>query len=557
VPVDSREWSTGWKPPGSPAGQADRWCGRMADRKRSTSTSAFGVGRRESHDATAFYSRFEMPAITDGDVVAQPTVVDKIITGDARDMREVASGSVALVVTSPPYFAGKAYEEELGEGHIPASYLEYLEMLYEVFRECVDKLEDGGRIAVNVANLGRRPYRSLSADVIDILQNRLHLLLRGEIIWQKARGAGGSCAWGSFQSPMNPVLRDLTERVIVASKGRFDRARTRAQRVKSDQPADITIFKDEFMEATTDVWDIPPESATRVNHPAPFPVELPQRLIDLYTFKGDLVLDPFMGSGTTAVAAVRTDRHYVGYDMEDQYVKAAEKRVAGEHERLALLDADGVLSLRANLPATKVAPSNDMVTASIQEGRASRELAEDVLTACGFTNIKRDHKVGAGMDVSFKATDRSGKPWLFELVGGYNTARAGLRRSDALWKVLGKAAVVHAQAPDTPLVILTTALPSKNSPADLALRALQPSTIRDIVELHRVEDADRLRDAASSSAKEPVRPKKKAAVTMSSRAASAKAKKPATTRKVSTTAKVSTAKRRVAAASKPRQRSSR
>ena len=139
-------------------------------------------------------------------------------------MDAVADGSVALVVTSPPYFAGKQYEEELEREGVPSSYLEYLELLTDVFAECVRKLEPGGRIAVNVANLGRKPYRSLSADVIRILEHDLGLLLRGELIWQKADGANGSCAWGSFRSAANPVLRDITERVIVASKGRFDRA---------------------------------------------------------------------------------------------------------------------------------------------------------------------------------------------------------------------------------------------------------------------------------------------------------------------------------------------
>ena len=143
-------------------------------------------------------------------------MTDRLIVGDARQMDEVADNACALVVTSPPYFAGKAYEEALGEGHIPATYLEYLEMLDDVFAECVRVLEPGGRIAVNVANLGRRPYRSLSADVTTILQDHLRLLLRGEVIWRKAARRGGNCAWGSFQRPANPVLRDLTERVVIA-----------------------------------------------------------------------------------------------------------------------------------------------------------------------------------------------------------------------------------------------------------------------------------------------------------------------------------------------------
>jgi modification methylase len=234
------------------------------------------------------------------------------------------------VVTSPPYFAGKAYEQELGEKGIPASYIEYLEMLRDVFAECVRVLEPGGRIAVNVANLGRRPYRSLSADVISILQNELKLLLRGEIVWQKAAGAAGNCAWGSFQSASNPTLRDLTERVIVASKGRPDRAITRAKREQLGLPHADSIGRDEFMEATLDVWQIRPERAKRVKHPAPFPVELPERLIHLYTYVDDVVLDPFLGSGSTAVAAKRTGRHYVGYDTDPEYISIAEARVASD-----------------------------------------------------------------------------------------------------------------------------------------------------------------------------------------------------------------------------------
>ena len=233
--------------------------------------------------------------------VSPPACLDQLWLGDARSMDasgQVADGSVALVVTSPPYFAGKEYEEAVGQGHIPADYVAFLDMLCDVFAECVRKLEPGGRIAVNVANLGRRPYRSLSADVIAILQDRLGLLLRGEVIWHKAKGAGGNCAWGSFKSPGNPVLRDLTERVVIASKGRFDRALPAAERASRGLPSEGTISVDEFMEATTDVWEIPTESATRVGHPAPFPVELPQRLINLYTYPGDLVLDPFMGAWT-------------------------------------------------------------------------------------------------------------------------------------------------------------------------------------------------------------------------------------------------------------------
>ena len=315
---------------------------RSERRRESTSTSTFGVGRREGHDASAFYSRFPVPEISEDSEVARPRCVDRLWVGDARDMDrhgDIADSSVALVVTSPPYYAGKEYEEAIGEGHVPASYIDYLEMLHDVFAECVRKLEPGGRIAVNVANLGRKPYRSLSADVIDVLQNRLKLLLRGEVIWRKARGASGNCAWGSFRKAANPVLRDVTERVVIASKGRFDRAVARDKRIAAALPSENSIDAREFMEATMDVWEIRPASATRVGHPAPFPVELPRRLIELYTYRGDLILDPFIGSGTTALAAIRTGRHYVGFDTDRNYVALAEQRLESE---LSQQDGDAI-----------------------------------------------------------------------------------------------------------------------------------------------------------------------------------------------------------------------
>ena len=262
---------------------------------------------------------------------------------------DIDDDSVALVVTSPPYFAGKEYEEAVGCGHVPADYIAYLEMLEAVFAECVRKLEPGGRIAVNVANLGRRPYRSLSADVVQILQDRLRLLLRGEVIWLKARGAAGSCAWGSFQQPANPVLRDLTERVVIASKGRLDRARPAAVRADEGLPSVSTAHVDEFMEATTDVWEIPPASATRVGHPAPFPVELPQRLIELYTYRAtwcwtrswglEPPLWPPCAQNVTMSASIRTLATLIWLSsaspQSDRNLSSARTRFAGRSRLLA------------------------------------------------------------------------------------------------------------------------------------------------------------------------------------------------------------------------------
>lgn len=441
------------------------------------------MSRRESHDATDFYARFAAPTVTADATVEAPGVVDQIYVGDARSMDRVRPESVALVVTSPPYFAGKAYEEALGEGHIPATYVEYLTMLEDVFAECVAKLEAGGRIAVNVANLGRKPYRSLSADVIGILQDRLGLLLRGEVIWRKARGAGGNCAWGSFKQPANPVLRDLTERVVIASKGRFDRALKASERATLGLPARATISADEFMDATLDVWELAPESATRVNHPAPFPVELPQRLIDLYTYQGDVILDPFMGSGTTAVAAVRTRRHYLGYDTDEAYAKAARDRVATEVAALVPVPASA-------------APRPDKASG----------VARDLLVEAGFTlapekTAKRRHFAG-GLVVDFIASDAAGTEWLVLLAGGFTVARSGLRRADVLFRTLGEAAVLTAAG--HPVLVLTTDLPAPRSAPLAALRVARGTTLVDVVEIGAPGGLERLAAYAAGGVGSPV-----------------------------------------------------
>jgi DNA modification methylase len=480
----------------------------MRDRgRRPTSTSNFGVGRRESHDATAFYSRFTVPEISSDDTVAvnPAEVLDRIYCGDARHMTELADASVALVVTSPPYFAGKEYEEALGQGSIPGSYVEYLAMLSEVFSECVAKLEPGGRIAVNVANLGRKPYRSLAADVIGILQDDLNLLMRGEVVWVKGKGASGSTAWGSFQSAANPVLRDLTERIVVASKGRFDRAKSRRARAQHGLPSEGSIFKEAFMEATTDVWDIPPESATRVGHPAPFPVELPQRLIELYTYRADLVLDPFMGSGSTAVAALRSERHFVGYDTDQDYVLAATRRVEEERATLAATRTAGP---RVVLPAIPEPGDDDEdhQRRAVREGQRAKEIALAVLKDCGFRDIDSRQRFRSGVEVNFIAKDKAGKTWFFDVSGAFTSTRAGLRRTDTLWKALGKASVLKASpVGDYRLILLTTDLPPRASAGAHALRAARGDTFHDAIEMLSAEGQDRLsRYAHGDNRAEPI-----------------------------------------------------
>ncbi|HEU5003572.1 MAG TPA: site-specific DNA-methyltransferase [Actinomycetota bacterium] len=450
----------------------------MAQRREATQTSAFGVSRRENHDASPFYARFAAPELSSHDWVDPGKDLDRLFVGDARHMTAIADASVALVVTSPPYFAGKEYEEALGEGHIPATYFEYLGMLEEVFAECVRCLEPGGRIAVNVANLGRRPYRSLSSDVTAILQDKLRLLLRGEVIWQKGRGSSGSCAWGSFQRSTNPVLRDLTERVVIASKGRFDRAQTARRRAAAGLPSSGSLWRDEFMEATTDVWEIPPESATRVGHAAPFPVALPRRLIHLYTYYGDLVLDPFMGSGSTAIAALETGRHYAGYDIDPDYVQRAQARVCEWREQAAegaLESETPPVVLPPLPPAGETAPAEipppGTVAAAVTAGHAARDVARAALVAAGFRQVTGPVRLG-GIEIALGARDATGTEWLFEVAGGFTSTRPGLRRTEALWKVLGKAAVVREVAPSARFGVLAAGLPEPGSSAAASLKAV-------------------------------------------------------------------------------------
>jgi site-specific DNA-methyltransferase (adenine-specific) len=470
------------------------------EKRKRTSTSAFGVGRRESHDASAFYSRFTLPSISGDDHVGHTPVeaLDQIYEADSRHMSDIESNSIALVVTSPPYFAGKEYEQAVGEGHVPGSYVEYLDLLYEVFAECKRVLEAGGRIAVNVANLGRKPYRSLSADVIDILQNKLGLLLRGEIIWVKGEAASGSCAWGSFRSPTNPVLRDLTERIVIASKGRFDRAIPRRRRLRDELPHEATVLKDDFLEFTTDVWEFPPESAGRVNHPAPFPVELPHRLIQLYTFKGDVVLDPFVGVGSTAVAALRSDRHFVGYEIEPEYAARARERVDAEEKRLAVKGARSrdVKAVTAAHPSLVLDPG-DFQRRAVEQGRRAKELARDLLTACGFTEFKEDFRFRNGVEVNFLATDTKGNSWMIDVSGAFTSNRPGLKRTDTLWKALGKAAVIKSSDKSWPLLLLTTDLPDKGTSGYLALQSTRGVLFHDAVDMFSVEGQQRLKAYAS------------------------------------------------------------
>ena len=285
--------------------------------RKSTSTSAFGTKGRFGHDSSKFYNTRMYAGESPPEKVehienaVEVKNLDRVFCHTSEEMTELPDNSVHLMVTSPPYNASKEYDDDL-------PLKDYLGLLKRVFAETHRVLATGGRACVNIANLGRKPYIPLHAMIINDMLD-IGYYMRGEIIWDKGSSAGGSCAWGSWRSASNPVLRDVHEYIMVFCKDSFSRPR---------KGKENTVGRDEFLESTKSVWTFNSVSAKSVGHPAPFPEELPSRLIDMYTFKGDVILDPFCGAGTTCLAAKKLGRRYVGYDISEEYVALAERRIA-------------------------------------------------------------------------------------------------------------------------------------------------------------------------------------------------------------------------------------
>ena len=286
-------------------------------RKRTpTETQSFGVSKREGHDSSKFYKRKIHNNSTNNDsnekienAITQDNL-NKIFCKSSETMEEIPDSSIHLMITSPPYNVGKDYDQDL-------TIKQYRKLLKNVFSETYRVLVNGGRVCINIANIGRKPYIPLHSyiikDMIDI-----GFLMRGEIIWNKNASAGTSTAWGSWKSAANPTLRDIHEYILIFSKGSFARIPNEKEN---------TISKEEFLTFTKSVWDFHANSATKAGHPAPFPLELPYRCIQLYSFKNDIILDPFCGVGTTGLAAIKTKRYFIGYDNNEEYVKKARVRM--------------------------------------------------------------------------------------------------------------------------------------------------------------------------------------------------------------------------------------
>lgn len=288
--------------------------------RNNTKTSDFGSRGRSSHDATKFYSGKLYNNTQDDrekntkykESPIKKEFLNEIFCKSSEHMDELPDNSVHLVVTSPPYNVGKVYDEDL-------TLTEYRSFINRVMHEIHRVLVPGGRMCLNLANLGRKPYIPLESFLTQDLLN-LGFLMRGQIIWDKASSSGSSTAWGSWQSPSNPTLRDIHEYITVFSKDTFSRPKFPGRTP--------TIEKSEFLELTKSIWRFPPESAKRIGHPAPFPVELARRCIQLYTYSEEVILDPFIGSGSSAVAALISGRQFVGYEIDPSYVDLCNKRIS-------------------------------------------------------------------------------------------------------------------------------------------------------------------------------------------------------------------------------------
>lgn len=299
--------------------------------RQGTKSSSFGTSGRINHDSSKFYDSKLYKELKHGKVITNTTkkfpeeLINKIIHSSCEQMTDIPDNSVHLMITSPPYNVSKEYDDDL-------SLSEYLNLLNSAFSETFRVLVNGGRACINVANLGRKPYIPLS-DYISKMMIEIGFNMRGEIIWNKAASASPSTAWGSWQSASNPTLRDIHEYILVFSKGDYKRERKKDDLEKRKN----TIAKEHFMEWTKSIWTMNAESARRIGHPAPFPEELPFRLIQLYSFTNDIILDPFIGSGTTGVAALKSERYYFGYDTDIKYIKLAEKRLESIKTQMKLI----------------------------------------------------------------------------------------------------------------------------------------------------------------------------------------------------------------------------
>jgi len=235
-------------------------------------------------------------------------------------MKLLADNSVDIIVTSPPYNFGMEYDEYYDK----KTWHDFFNWLNEVWKECYRVLKSGGRLCVNIQPLFSDyipSHHIISNQLLDI-----GFLWKGEILWEKNNYNCKYTAWGSWKSPSSPYLKYTWEFVEIFCK---DDLR------KMGAKENIDITGDEFKEWVYAKWNIAPERKMKeYGHPAIFPEKLVERLLKLFSYQNDVVLDPFMGSGTTAVVAVRTNRNFIGFEISEEYVKIANQRLENVRNEL-------------------------------------------------------------------------------------------------------------------------------------------------------------------------------------------------------------------------------
>lgn len=243
--------------------------------------------------------------------------LDRIIPGDAEDiLKQIPAESVDIVVTSPPYQFGLEYAGD----EDTRRWEDYFAKLGRIWAECERVLIPGGRIAVNVQPLFSDYVPT--HHIVSMQLMNLGLLWKAEILWEKHNYNAKYTAWGSWCSPSMPYLKYTWEFVEVFAK---------ASHKKEGRKEDIDITPDEFKKWVYGKWEITPETKmAKLGHPAVFPEELVRRLLLLFSYRGDVVLDPFVGTGTTALVAAKTGRHYIGIDIAEEYCRIAEERLRND-----------------------------------------------------------------------------------------------------------------------------------------------------------------------------------------------------------------------------------
>ncbi len=250
-------------------------------------------------------------------------IINKIICGDAlRILKLLPSNFIHLAITSPPYNLGKNYKNHDDS----MVYEKYLNWMNEIWKETKRVLIKGGRLCINIGENKRQniTYPTYSAFIKQLVN--LKMLYRGTVIWNK-HSAAKHTAWGSWKSASNPHIVPRHEYIIIFSKGDF-------KLENGGKKSDIT--DKEFMTCTRSIWVFAPESKKKIGHPAPFPEELPYRLIKFYSFPNQIVLDMFAGSGTTGLVATKLGRNFILIDNSLEYCKIALKRIKKEVSQIKL-----------------------------------------------------------------------------------------------------------------------------------------------------------------------------------------------------------------------------